>query len=325
MPDVSVVLPVRDRFEFLAEAVASVLDQDWEGSLEILVVEDGLDADPRDHLPHAPDNVRFLRQERAGVGAARALGIEQARAPLIAFQDDDDLWLPGKLALQRGVLERHPGVDMVFSDVVAFTPDGRRGAPYSSWWTDLRSCPHTVVAASEPPVLVFAPDALFCAFTGGMRLFHQSSLYRREYLLRIGGSDPRTPTCGDCIDLALRAAHGGRIAYVDAPTFELRRGHGPHLTGHPGWAQAEVREFLVVHEDYPEDLKRALEPWLGRYLTSMAWMAYHAGAWADAARLYDLVETYGALHLGGRVKRFFARRRAHRHGTPLPPDPGGSP
>jgi len=311
-PDVSVVLPVHDRFEFLAAAVASVLEQEGAGSVEVIVVDDGSVADPREVLPDMPANVRIVTQENLGVGAARAHGIELARAPLIAFQDDDDLWLQDKLSIQCGVLDRHPDVGLVFSDLVSFSADGMRAVRYSSWWTDLRDCPHTVAEASDPQVLIFEPDALLRAFTGDMRLFHQSSLYRRAFLDEIGGSDPRTRSCGDCIDLALRATHGGRVAYVDVPTFALRRGHGDHLTADPRWAGKEVREFRQVHADYPEDLQRALAPWMQRYYSGMAWNAYDVDDWQGARDLYDHAASYGMLPLGSRMKRFLARRRARR-------------
>lgn len=314
IPDVSVVLPVHDRFEFLEAAIASVLNQDWSGSIEIIVVHDGWDGDPRDVLPDVPENVQFVSQEHRGVGSARAHGIELARAPLIAFQDDDDLWLPHKLSIQCGVLERHPEVEMVFSDLVSFTPDGRRTRPYSSWWRDLRACEHTVVEASDPELLVFEPDALLFALTGDMRMFHQSTLYRRPFLDRIGGSDPRTQSCGDCLDMALRATHGGRIAYVDVPTFELRRGHGHHLTRDLDWARTEIHEVALVHEDYPEDLKQAIEPFVTRYLSGMAWIAYDTDDWPRAARLYDAAASHGHLSLRSQVKRLLARSRAHHAG-----------
>lgn len=96
---VSVVIPCFNSLEFLPETLDSVLDQDLPASLvgnyEVVLVDDG----GSDNLAEwassrGEPNVRVVRQENAGVSAARNLGIESARGDLIAFCDSDDLWTP---------------------------------------------------------------------------------------------------------------------------------------------------------------------------------------------------------------------------------------
>lgn len=87
-PQFSVIIPTRNRENFLNEAVASVLAQNLP-DLELLVVNDGLAltrifSDPR---------VTVLDNGQSGAVAARNLGVSTAQGEFIAFLDDDDTWL----------------------------------------------------------------------------------------------------------------------------------------------------------------------------------------------------------------------------------------
>ncbi|WP_052667097.1 glycosyltransferase family 2 protein [Nitriliruptor alkaliphilus] len=100
-PAVAVVVPTHDRAALLVPALQSILDQ-RDVALEVIVVDDG--SGPRDAAAVrslAGGSVRVLRNEVAGgVGAARNRGAAAARAPWVSFCDDDDLWVPTKLARQ---------------------------------------------------------------------------------------------------------------------------------------------------------------------------------------------------------------------------------
>jgi len=108
-PLVSVVIPTYNRAALAGRALDSVLSQDF-GRLEALVVDDGSNEDIRGMVAARDDErVRYLRQpENRGVAAARNRGIREARAPLIAFLDSDDQWLPGKVARQVELASRRP-------------------------------------------------------------------------------------------------------------------------------------------------------------------------------------------------------------------------
>ena len=108
-PRVSVVVPTRDRPEQLRRALAAILGQTYPGPLECLVVFD--QSDPDLHWPELPEGRRLalLRNERTpGLAGARNSGILAAKGELVAFCDDDDEWLPEKLARQVGRLLATP-------------------------------------------------------------------------------------------------------------------------------------------------------------------------------------------------------------------------
>ena len=109
MPAVSVVIPTHDRPDLLLRAVASVLAQTVT-DLEVVVVDDGSARPVEVH----DDRVTVLRHDTAlGAPAARNTGVAASTGDVVAFLDDDDQWLPTKLARQLAVLEARDDVVLV--------------------------------------------------------------------------------------------------------------------------------------------------------------------------------------------------------------------
>jgi glycosyltransferase involved in cell wall biosynthesis len=105
-PDVTVVIPTHTRWPLLRRTLGAVLGQE-DVDFEVIVVDDGSrDETPRELAALGDQRVRTHRHETPmGVAVARNAGIERARAPWIAFTDDDDLWSPRKLRAQLDELE----------------------------------------------------------------------------------------------------------------------------------------------------------------------------------------------------------------------------
>lgn len=100
-PDVTVVIPTLNRPVLVTRAVRSALDQTLR-NLEVVVVVDGPDEATHAALAAlGDDRLRVQEQpERGGAPAARNAGVRAARGEYVAFLDDDDEWLPGKLQAQ---------------------------------------------------------------------------------------------------------------------------------------------------------------------------------------------------------------------------------
>jgi len=104
-----VVVPAYDAKATVGAAISSALWQTF-CDLEVVVVDDG-SRDATGAIAEAfGEPVRIVRQENAGVAAARNLGIAEARGELIAFCDADDVWLPRHLDELVDTYDRHGGI-----------------------------------------------------------------------------------------------------------------------------------------------------------------------------------------------------------------------
>lgn len=118
-PLVSIIVCFLNEEAFLAEAVESVLRQDYP-DWELLLVDDGsTDGSARTAVAYAqqhPDRIHYIEHEghtNKGLSASRNVGIRQARGTLLALLDADDVWLPHKLTQQVAIMEQHPDVTLL--------------------------------------------------------------------------------------------------------------------------------------------------------------------------------------------------------------------
>lgn len=123
----SVVIPTFDRIESCRNAARSALAQ-RPAPFEVIIADDG----SRDETQRVmrrwvsvEPRLRYVRLgQNSGLPAvARNAGIEAARGEWIAFLDDDDEWLPGKLAAQGSLMDA--GYDVVCTDALRSS-----GLPY---------------------------------------------------------------------------------------------------------------------------------------------------------------------------------------------------
>jgi glycosyltransferase involved in cell wall biosynthesis len=124
---VAVILTCHNEAAFLEQAILSVAAQTaFDRVSEIVVVDDGsTDGSPAllERLSRSVPHMRTMRTPGVGVAAARNTAIRATRAPLVAFLDGDDYWVPEKLALQLAALDANDGVGLVYSDFVDFSQD----------------------------------------------------------------------------------------------------------------------------------------------------------------------------------------------------------
>ena len=113
---VSVVIPTRNRRDRLERAIKSAKVQTWP-TIEIIVVDDASSDGTQLFLQKRVSEdarVQVVRNEvPRGGGGARNQGVAVARGQYIAFLDDDDTWLPEKLAEQVALMKANPGASAV--------------------------------------------------------------------------------------------------------------------------------------------------------------------------------------------------------------------
>lgn len=114
---VSVVIPVYNRTDMVADAVNSALTQTHK-RIEVLVVDDGSSDGTADVVSCLcdwnPGKVRLLAQPNRGPGAARNLGLRHARGEFVQYLDSDDLLEPRKFELQVAALRAHPEAGVAY-------------------------------------------------------------------------------------------------------------------------------------------------------------------------------------------------------------------
>ncbi|NEQ23677.1 MAG: glycosyltransferase [Microcoleus sp. SIO2G3] len=192
-PRVSVVIPSYNCAAYIQEAVDSVLNQTYQ-SVEAIVVDDGSTDNTRELLePYGAsealhgNRIRYVYQQNRGVAAARNRAIHLARGELIALLDADDYFLPEKLAHQVAVFDAQPQIGLVNSGFRIIDSEGVARTDVG-WW---HITPLTIETwFLHKPVL---PSAM---------------MFRREWLVRVGGFDSRFPPAED-VDITLRVVLAG--------------------------------------------------------------------------------------------------------------------
>lgn len=191
-PRFSVVVPVRDGEATLRRALDSVLAEAPDG-FEVVVVDDGsVDATPALLAAQGDPRIRSVRQEPAGVSAARNRGIAEARGEWVVFLDADDEALPGWLSALAGAADDRAG--LVFCGVELVQPGDGPSA-------------RTLELPSDGGGLFAHREMLFLA---------GSFAARRELLREIGGYDPAL-VYSENTDLGIRL-----VAACRARELELR-------------------------------------------------------------------------------------------------------
>jgi len=203
------VIPTRGDAPHLRSALASVFLQGPD--VEALIAH-GVDAP----LPKALlEDTRVIAVPAASgtPGARRNAALAVARAPLVAFLDDDDLWSAGHLSKSAAELGSDPSLVAVATDAWLFddhSADGSGEPP-----VDLAPLPRFL---GPGPVIEPTPRDLLLRNV----VLTPTVVARREPLVAAGGFDGSLPAMEDW-DLWLRLARRGRIRVVREPRVIVRR------------------------------------------------------------------------------------------------------
>ena len=198
---------------FLAAALESVFLQSRPLD-EVIVVDDGSPDQRELRLAVAPygDRVTVLHQANRGAAAARNTGLAATTAPLVAFLDADDRWLPHFIEEQLAAFDRNPDLDLMYSNGLFIGDSPLAGRTFMS------TCP------SDGPVTLERLLSQACT------VLCSGVVARRESVLGAGGFNPALRR-GHDFELWLRMAHrGAPIAYTRR-VLVLRRIHDDNLSG----------------------------------------------------------------------------------------------
>jgi glycosyltransferase involved in cell wall biosynthesis len=207
--DISVVIPYYNRERYIDETIHSVLTQTLK-PLEILIVNDCSRQSSRRYIDRYADACRIVDlQSNVGLAGSRNAGIRCARGKFLAFLDDDDIWLPRKLEIQREYMQAHPDC----------------GAVHCAAWAFFADRPDVLWPRNWPGSLKLSQ-----ALTDGYCVLIPTTLIRADVVHALGGFDSRFRQCEDR-DFVIRCcAAGYRIDAIPEPLARIRRQGQDSLT-----------------------------------------------------------------------------------------------
>jgi glycosyltransferase involved in cell wall biosynthesis len=211
MPRVSVVIPTHNRCSFLQSAIQSVLNQTFQ-DFEIIVVDDASDdGTPALIASFTDPRISSIRHDTTkGQGVTRNHGIKRASGEFIALLDDDDEWLPEKLAKQVRLLDSSPcQVGLIYTGLYTMDPSNRR-----------------VLSIVDPEKRGDMLEELWRRNWIGTC---SSVLIRRVVFDKVGLFDEKLPAKAD-YDLWIRIAKEFAIDYISDPLVLFRTRHNTRIS-----------------------------------------------------------------------------------------------
>lgn len=211
--DISFIIPVSERTDYLRQAISSAISSE-EYTAEIIVIDDGPTHQTEAFIRELADEfpqVRWLRHEHAGPGAARNLGIVAAQGDFVSFLDSDDLVIPSAVKELLRIARTHNS-DLVCGLIESFR-GWRRWTPLC--WRPLATLSSINTSCVEHPESIRHNSAC-------------GKLYRLDFLRAAKLSFPAEIFRGEDWQFSLTAlAMSARISFVPRITYRYRR----HATG----------------------------------------------------------------------------------------------
>ena len=230
-PVVTAIVPTHGRRELVREAVRSVVEQDYPGDIECLVVHDREEPDPtlaELARPGRPVQV-LVNVHKPGLAGARNTGLDCAVGEFIAGCDDDDVWLPGKTTAQIRRMLAEPDLLAVGS--------GLR----------LRINPTRV---DEWPGRAPHVEGALLLRNRVKELHSSTLLMRRDAFAKAGCYDEDLPGgYGEDWDIVLRLSRVGTIGLVREPLAEIKKDGGSYYIGKANRTVVALEAFLAKHPE----------------------------------------------------------------------------
>ena len=241
-PKVSVIIPTHNRWELLCRAIESVQNQSY-GDIEIIVVDDNSGDQTITELPKlcaSTPSLSFIRNEK-GIGAAagRNKALKVAKGDYVCFLDDDDEWLPEKLAKQLPLVEQYSIVGCLSRRVDGYT------------FANVIALDSTKIRGKVDLSEEFKQVTLNDVFFNNGRLSPSCVMIKKEYLLAVGGFD-ESLVASQGRDLFVRLINKfGNAVLINQQLANHYQRHGKvRITSSPnhvigGWTEFNKNKHLM--------------------------------------------------------------------------------
>lgn len=266
-PLVSVIIPTYNRSRIVLRAIESVLHQTFT-DYEIIVVDDASSDDTEEVITgRYGDKIIFIKKaENKGLATARNTGIQASRGVYIAHLDDDDEWLPEKLAAQVKLIRQNPSLGLVYCGYFKVKEDGTTESQVKP---EKRG--HIFEELLKQNYIVGSASA---------------ALIKKEVLHKAGLFDESLSACEDW-DLWIRIARHYQVDFVKSPLVRYRV-HEHNM--HKDIYRMEESTFRVLDKYWPEvcqeiKIEKEMYKIYSDHCISFAWQYYQAGDRSDFDRL----------------------------------------
>jgi len=279
-PDLSVVICTYNRAELLRLALTTLLRQSPANlTYEVVVIDNNSTPETRalvEEFAQSDSRLRYVRETRQGNAYARNTGVAQARAPIVAFLDDD-------------VTVREQWVEIIARTFAATNADFIGGkvlprweVPPPSWLGEANWAPIAALDYGDKPFTITADNSL-CLLTANIA-------FKKELFSKHGEFSAAVQRAGDSIGSLedhefltrlLRAGVAGLYvpemivdAYVGSERMTKayhRRWHTGHghfyaVMNDPEWERSSYRPFGVPGHLYRETVRNAVV-WFSRVIS----------------------------------------------------------
>jgi hypothetical protein len=234
LPRFSIVTPSHNTGRYIADAIGSVLSQNY-SDLDYLVMDGASTDNTLDVLRGLGDRVRWISERDAGQSDAIRRGFCQTQGEILGWLNADDVLMPGALQSVAEFFAAHPEVDLVYGDATYIDAEGK----------EIGRCVHV-----EPFSM--------------RRLLHYSdfivqpaAFFRRSAYEAVGGLDP-TLHWGMDYDLWLKLARAHKVAYLPKPLASYRW-LTDNKTAVGGFQRVDELRELAARHGLPEPAFMRLE------------------------------------------------------------------
>lgn len=250
-PEVSIIMPVYKNHDYFPRALRSALQQDWNGSYEVTVVDnDTSENNPNQKIIEEINDprVRYFRNTRnIGVTGNWNRGIIKARAPYVTFLHDDDMFTSEALSVGMKVAAKYPG-KLVIAALKPIDKDDK------SWVDDSeyeRARKLLFFRQREEAKVSFARS--LCLNMGNC----EGDVLSREKLIAIGGFNDQSYPVLDYELLVRYTYHFGAV-YLRHPTVLYRFASNDSYNVYSDIAptQRKVAEDMIKHIHLPHWIMR---------------------------------------------------------------------
>lgn len=199
--DITVLMPVYNAKQYIAEALESVLTQSFP-YFELLIINDGSTDETEAIIERYKDSrIVLLKTEHGGVAKALNYGLSIAKGKYIARFDADDICLPERLEKQFTFLEAHPDYVLTGSDATYIMEDGSHLFNFS--------------CSGHSNEDILRNLYTFCP------AIHSVVMYRKQAVLEAGGYAVHAHNFEDYL-LWVQLARSGKLHNIAEPLIKVR-------------------------------------------------------------------------------------------------------